>query len=43
MFLKDVRLIKDKVTNTSRGFCFVETASTEVCLAREIPFVILTN
>ena len=28
--LKDIRLIKDKVTNTSRGFCFVELNNMEV-------------
>ena len=27
--LKDLRLIRDKLTNTSRGFCFVELNSTE--------------
>ena len=26
----DVRLIRDKLTNTSRGFCFVELGSVEV-------------
>ena len=26
----DVRLIKDKVTGISRGFCFIELGSTEV-------------
>ncbi|XP_019851943.1 PREDICTED: RNA-binding protein 5-like [Amphimedon queenslandica] len=29
--LKDIRLIKDKVTNISRGFCFVETDTAEEC------------
>ena len=28
--IKDVRLIRDKSTNTSRRFCFVETITTEV-------------
>ena len=28
--VKDVRLIKDKSTNTSKGFCFVELSSLEV-------------
>lgn len=28
--LKDVRLIKDKATGASRGFCFVELSSVEV-------------
>lgn len=28
--LKDVRLIRDKATNTSRGFCFVELNSVDV-------------
>ena len=27
----DVRLIKDKVTGISRGFCFIELGSVEVC------------
>jgi len=26
----DVRLIRDKLTSTSRGFCFVELGSVEV-------------
>ena len=28
----DVRLIRDKLTSTSRGFCFVELGSVEVML-----------
>lgn len=28
--LQDIRLIKDKATNTSRGFCFVELNTIEV-------------
>ena len=28
--LKDVRLIRDKATSTSRGFCFVELNSIDV-------------
>jgi RNA recognition motif-containing protein len=28
--VKDVRLIKDKTTGVSRGFCFVELSSIEV-------------
>ena len=28
----DVRLIRDKLTNTSRGFCFVELGSVGVTL-----------
>ena len=27
---KDVRLVKDRATNTSRGFAFIETNTTEV-------------
>ena len=30
--LKDVRLIRDKATNTSRGFCFVELNTLDVSL-----------
>ena len=33
--LKDIRLIKDKVTNTSRGFCFVELNNMEVSCVRK--------
>ena len=28
----DVRLIRDKLTSTSRGFCFVELGSVEVMI-----------
>ena len=28
----DVRLIRDKLTSTSRGFCFVELGSVEVTM-----------
>ena len=28
--VKDVRLIRDKSNNTSRGFCFIEMATVEV-------------
>ena len=28
--VKDVRLIRDKSTNTSRGFCFIEMATVQV-------------
>ena len=34
--LKDIRLIKDKVTNTSRGFCFVELNSIEVSWSEKV-------
>jgi len=30
--VRDIRLIRDKVTNTSRGFCFVEMNNIEVSM-----------
>ena len=38
----DVRLIKDKLTGTSRGFCFVEFGSIEVS-RKEDEFVLYNN
>ena len=38
----DVRLIKDKLTGTSRGFCFVEFGSIEVS-PKENEFVLYNN
>ena len=36
LHVSDIRLIKDKTTNTSRGFCFVELSSVEVGLCMYI-------